>query len=62
MEQTEKNGKKSYWLLGYEIKRFPHYVDAHQHYDYVTMGKTFPTLAKAKEHIRRTLYSNYKKG
>lgn len=48
--------EKTYYLWGYEIKREYHYVDAHQHYEYTAMGKTFPTLAAAKKYVRDQVY------
>ena len=49
--------EKTYYLLGEKITRKPHYVDAHQHYEYTTMGKKFPSLEKAKQYIRDSLYN-----
>ena len=51
---------KTYFLLGEKIVRKYHYVDAHHHYDYITKGKTFTSLAKAKEYIRDCLYNGRK--
>ncbi len=48
---------KTYFLLGYEIRCKPSDVNARQHYEYTAMGKTFPTLAKAKQYIRDSLYN-----
>lgn len=51
---------KTYVHLGYLITRRYHYVDAHQHYDYIVNveGKNiiFPSLAKAKKYISDVLH------
>lgn len=49
---------------GYKIVRRRHYVDAHQHYDYIVniTGKdeVFTSLAAAKKHISDVLHGRVK--
>lgn len=51
---------KTYVHWGYLITRRYHYVDAHQHYDYITNvtghDVTFSSLAKAKKYISDALH------
>lgn len=51
---------KTYIHYGYNIVRKNHYVNAHQHYEYIVNvtgeDKTFPSLAMAKKYISDVLY------
>ena len=51
---------KTYYSYGYKIVRKYHYVDAHQHYDYIVKvtgtKETFPSLAQAKKYISDLLH------
>ncbi len=51
---------KTYYLYGYKIVRKYHYVDSHQHYDYIVEldGKfeTYKSLTEAKQRIREWLH------
>lgn len=55
-----ETGTKTYVHYGYEIVRKYHYVDAHQHYDYIVNvtgeKKTFTSLANAKKYISDVLH------
>ena len=55
-----ETGIKTYVHYGYEIVRKYHYVDAHQHYDYIVKvtdeKKTFTSLANAKKYISDVLH------
>lgn len=55
-----ETGTKTYVHYGYEIIRKYHYVDAHQHYDYIVNvtgeKKTFTSLANAKKYISDVLH------
>lgn len=55
-----ETGIKTYVHYGYEIVRKYHYVDAHQHYDYIVNvtgeKKTFTSLANAKKYISDVLH------
>lgn len=55
---------KIYTNYGYKIVRRYHYVDAHQHYDYIVnmTGKdeVFSSLAAAKKHISDVLHGKTK--
>jgi hypothetical protein len=51
---------KVYMNYGYKIVRKYHYVDAHQHYDYIVdmdgKKKTFSSLKQAKQYISDVLH------
>lgn len=51
---------KIYMNYGYKIVRKYHYVDAHQHYDYIVKmegkEKIFSSLAHAKKYISDVLH------
>lgn len=51
---------KTYYSYGYKIVRRYHYVDAHQHYDYIVKvtdkEETFTSLANAKKYISNMLH------
>ncbi len=55
---------KVYIHYGYKIVRKYHYVDAHQHYDYIVdmdgKKKVFTSLKQAKQHISDVLYGRAK--
>lgn len=55
-----ETGTKTYVHYGYEIVRKYHYVDAHQHYDYIVKvtgeKKTFTSLVNAKKYISDVLH------
>jgi hypothetical protein len=56
--------EKVYMNYGYKIVRKYHYVDAHQHYDYIVNmegeEKTFTSLAAAKRYISDALHGRIK--
>jgi len=51
---------KVYMNYGYKIVRKYHYVDAHQHYDYIVdmdgKKKVFTSLKQAKQYISDVLH------
>ena len=51
---------KVYMSYGYKIVRKYHYVDAHQHYDYIVdmegKKKVFTSLKQAKQYISDVLH------
>lgn len=51
---------KVYMNYGYQIVRKYHYVDAHQHYDYIVdmegKKKVFTSLKQAKQYISDVLH------
>jgi hypothetical protein len=55
---------KTYIHYGYKIVRKYHYVDAHQHYDYIVnvtgTDKTFTSLKAAKQYVSDVLHGRTK--
>ena len=57
---TMSTEDKVYMNYGYKIVRKYHYVDAHQHYDYIVdmegKKKVFTSLKQAKQYISDVLH------
>ncbi len=55
---------KTYIHYGYKIVRKYHYVDAHQHYDYIVnvtgTDETFTSLKAAKQYVSDELHGRVK--